>query len=320
MILSIFLSSFVIYLICFNGLYIGEKLGLLDKPNKGKIHKNNTPLLGGPIILIVLIIFLIFNLKINNIFVFHFYYMLSFFILGLIDDRINLNAYYRILLVTVFSLILMTLDESFVIDKIYFEISKSEYYFGKFKILVTLICILLLYIAINMSDGINCLLISLSIFTIIAVNFLIYENSIDIFDTSFLFALIFLIYFNYKNKIFLGNSGASIISSYFIYKLININFHDQVDVFEVISIFLIIGIDMVRLVITRIIKKKNPFSRDLNHFHHLLLKKMSLPLTIAFYLILSFGPVLITNIFNISVIFIIPISVIIYFYTISKLN
>jgi len=320
MILSIFLSSFVIYLICFNGLYIGEKLGLLDKPNKDKIHKNNTPLLGGPIILIVLIIFLIFNLKINNIFVFHFYYMLSFFILGLVDDRINLNAYYRILLVTVFSLILMTLDESFVIDKIYFEISKSEYYFGKFKILVTLICILLLYIAINMSDGINCLLISLSIFTIIAVNFLIYENSIDIFDTSFLFALIFLIYFNYKNKIFLGNSGASIISSYFIYKLININFHDQVDVFEVISIFLIIGIDMVRLVITRIIKKKNPFSRDLNHFHHLLLKKMSLPLTIAFYLILSFGPVLITNIFNISVIFIIPISVIIYFYTISKLN
>ena len=71
-----------------------------------------------------------------------------------------------------------------------------------------------MYIAINMSDGINCLLISFSLFSLILVNFLIFKDTLHIIDIGILLSLTFLSYFNYKNLIFLGNSGASLIASY----------------------------------------------------------------------------------------------------------
>ena len=320
MILSIVISIITILVISNNSEYLANKFSLVDRPSKNKIHKNNVSLLGGAIIFLILLIFLFINYKDLYLNHYQLFYLTIFFILGLIDDRINLNSNYKILLVIIFSSILIFLDESFLIHKIYFEILNNEYYFGKLKIPVTIFCILLMYIAINMSDGINCLLISFSLFAILLINFLIFKGTLHIIDLGILLSLTFLSYFNYKNLIFLGNSGASLIASYFIYKLININYFNQIDVFEVISIFLIMGIDMVRLVIIRLIRKKNPFNRDLNHFHHLLLKKMNLYFTIFVYLVLSFSPIIFSQILNIPTLFIIPISVIIYFYMVNKLS
>ena len=172
----------------------------------------------------------------------------------------------------------------------------------------------------NMADGINCLLISFSIFSLLIINILVFNFQINTFDISILLSLISLLYLNYKNIIFLGNSGASLLASYFVYKLISVNYYYQIDVFEVISIFLIMGIDMVRLVITRLIKGKNPFTRDLNHFHHLLLTKFNLLLTIIFYSILSFAPLIFSKFLDIPTLYFIPISVIFYFFAINKLN
>ena len=80
------------------------------------------------------------------------------------------------------------------------------------------------------------------------------------------------------------------------------------------------GIDMVRLVILRLLRKKNPFERDLNHFHHLLLKKISLTNTIIFYLVLSFIPIIFSNIMKLPTLFFIPFTVIIYFYAVKELS
>ena len=320
MIISFLASTIVILLISLNSNFFGNKLCLLDKPTKDKIHKKRTPLLGGLIIFTVLIIFLIFNHKNDDNYLFPFIFMFTFFTLGIIDDRTNLTSNYKILFTIIFSVILILSDESFLIHKIFFEISNNELYFGKFKIPVTLFCILLLYIAINMSDGINCLLITISIFAIITINFLIANMSLNLFDISILFSLIFLVYFNYKNMIFLGNSGASILAAYFIYKLININYFIQIDVFKVVSIFLILGLDMVRLVIIRLYQKKNPFKRDLNHFHYLLLKKFSLIHTIIIYLILSFSPIIFSNLIKISIIYFVPFQILIYSTIIYKLK
>ena len=77
---------------------------------------------------------------------------------------------------------------------------------------------------------------------------------------------------------------------------------------------------MVRLVIIRLIRKKNPFDRDLNHFHHFLLKKMNLFFIIFIYLILSFSPLIFSQITSIPTLFIIPVSVAIYFYMVNRLS
>ena len=160
MIFPYLITFFLIIILSHYGYEIGKKLHILDKPSKHKIHKSQVPLLGGLLIYLSIFIFstsLILSYDLNyNIF----YYISFFFILGLVDDRINLNSNYKISFVILFSLLFIYFDKSFILDRIYFEISNNEYYFGKFKIPVTIFCILLLYLARNMSDGINCLLIS----------------------------------------------------------------------------------------------------------------------------------------------------------------
>lgn len=320
MILSIILSLILTVLIIRNRIFLGKKSSLIDIPNKNKIHEIPVYLFGGPIIFLILLIFLIEQFDVAIFYSYQFLYIFSFFILGLIDDKVNLNSGYKILFVILFSSTLMFFDESFLIHKIFLDISNNEFYFGKLKIPVTLFCILLLYIAMNMSDGINCLLITFSILTIFILNIMIFNSTISLFDIAILFSLIILFYLNYKNIIFLGNSGASLLASYFIYKLISTNYFSQIDVFEVISIFIIMGIDMVRLVIIRIFKQKNPFDRDLNHFHHLLLKKNNLFLTVIFYLILSFGPIILSYIMDIQTVYLMPFPIIVYFYLVNKLS
>ena len=320
MILSIILSLILTVLIIRNRIFLGKKSSLIDIPNKNKIHEIPVYLFGGPIIFLILLIFLIEQFDMAIFYSYQFLYIFSFFILGLIDDKINLNSGYKILFVVLFSSTLIIYDESFLIHKIFLDISNNEFYFGKLKIPVTLFCILLLYIAMNMSDGINCLLITFSILTIFILNIMIFNSTISLFDIAILFSLIILFYLNYKNIIFLGNSGASLLASYFIYKLISTNYFSQIDVFEVISIFIIMGIDMVRLVIIRIFKQKNPFDRDLNHFHHLLLKKNNLFLTVIFYLILSFGPIILSYIMDIQTVYLMPFPIIVYFYLVNKLS
>jgi len=320
MILSIILSLILIVLIIRNRFFLGKKSSLIDIPNKNKIHEIPVYLFGGPIIFLILLIFLIEQFDMAIFYSYQFLYVFSFFILGLIDDKVNLNSGYKILFVVLFSSTLIIYDESFLIHKIFLDISNNEFYFGKLKIPVTLFCILLLYIAMNMSDGINCLLITFSILTIFILNIMIFNSTISLFDIAILFSLIILFYLNYKNIIFLGNSGASLLASYFIYKLISTNYFSQIDVFEVISIFIIMGIDMVRLVIIRIFKQKNPFDRDLNHFHHLLLKKNNLFLTVIFYLILSFGPIILSYIMDIQTVYLMPFPIIVYFYLVNKLS
>ena len=106
-----------------------------------------------------------------------------------------------------------------------------------------------------------------------------------------LFGFVFTAYKTLPEKLFLKNS---------------------IDVFMVISVFLIMGIDMVRLIFLRLLNKKNPFDRDLNHFHHILLKRFNIELTIFIYLTLSFMPVILSSITKITAVIYIPLPIIIY--------
>ena len=315
------INSIIVLVIASKSYSIGKKFNFLDYPAKGKIHTSPIPFVGGVIIYILLIICFSLNFFINiDLNLYSFFYMTVFFVLGFIDDKFDLNSYYKILLVIVISLLMIFVDESFLIYKISFEITNNEFYFGLLKIPVTILCILLLYIAINMSDGINCLLISFASITLILINTLIFRHSLEFIDITLLSSLITLLYFNYKNKVFLGNAGANLIAAYFIYSLINGNYYRSVDVFLVISPFLILGIDMVRLIFLRLLKRTNPFNRDLNHFHHILYRKFNIKITIATYLIISFMPLTLNYLTNITTLAFIPFQILIYSFIIYRLR
>jgi UDP-GlcNAc:undecaprenyl-phosphate GlcNAc-1-phosphate transferase len=74
----------------------------------------------------------------------------------------------------------------------------------------------------------------------------------------------------------MGDSGIYILSfflSYLIIKNYNINVKINADL--IFILMMLPGIDMLRLFIFRILNKKNPFSPDKNHIHHLLLEKFT---------------------------------------------
>ena len=73
---------------------------------------------------------------------------------------------------------------------------------------------------------------------------------------------------NYQSKCFLGDSGCYVLVTYTSFLTIyayNINldsFYSYLNIESIFLLFMIPGLDMIRLFITRIFKKKNPFSPD----------------------------------------------------------
>ena len=93
-----FATTFFLVIYCKR---ISEILKLTDKPNKQKIHKKPTPLMGGTIVFFLLIEIFYFQ---------HYSYLENFdvliliticffcFLVGLIDDRINIRSYIKLLI------------------------------------------------------------------------------------------------------------------------------------------------------------------------------------------------------------------------------
>ena len=81
---------------------------------------------------------------------------------------------------------------------------------------------------------------------------------------------------------------------------------------EIFLIFLIPGLDMFRLFILRLLKKRNPFKGDNNHLHHLLLSKYNLKYTLLIYFILINWPNILYSSFKINILLLIFTNIFIF--------
>ena len=99
------------------------------------------------------------------------------------------------------------------------------------------------------------------------------NNNFNFFLFLFFPAVIFL-FFNFQNKVFLGDS---VLLLGFILSCIFIKFHNEQYIYadQIVLLMIIPGIDMLRVAINRVIKKQHPFKADQSHLHHLILKKYS---------------------------------------------
>jgi UDP-GlcNAc:undecaprenyl-phosphate GlcNAc-1-phosphate transferase len=128
-----------------------------------------------------------------------------------------------------------------------------------------------------------------------------------------------------KGKYFLGDSGTlflgcliSLVTIFTYNTLLNQNITIPIE--KIFIFFMIPGLDMFRLFIFRLIKKKDPFSRDLSHLHHFMIKQFSLNKTLMIYLCLfsltNFLSFL--NIINSTVIILIYLFIYMFFIYFSK--
>ena len=256
----------------------------LDIPNVGrKIHKEPTYLIGGHFIFISYSVFLLFSYdyNINHKFVFFFIFS-CIFLIGILDDLKDLKPIVKLGLVLIIYLVLIHFDNDYLLEKIYFETFDKNLNFGIYSYPVSILCVLLLINAINLIDGINGL--AMMVFIII---YLYLHYFLNVAFNIFIFIFYVFIFFNiYKGKYFLGNSGSLIIGALIAFSTIkayNSNFTDNNSAEDIFILFLIPGLDMLRLFTKRIIDKKNPFEGDNLHLHHLLSSAFSLEKVLFFY-------------------------------------
>ncbi len=268
-------SLAIVFLIIFKIKTVSNFLNLKDKPKNTTEQTNNkTPLLGGLLILIILSNYyaiyyqddIFFKLK-------YIFLLIIYFFIGLIDDYIDLNAINKLIICSFFTYIFLIFNEEIIINKFYSSILEKEFDLGKINIIFTIICFLILFNILNLLDGINGSLLSFSISVILV--FL--QITLEPFILIFAAATLIVLSLNLKNKLFLGNSGASLMSAVFAILLIILynNYEQSMYSEKILILFFLPLIDAIRLFIQRIFNNRSPFQRDLNHFHHLVLSNFS---------------------------------------------
>jgi UDP-GlcNAc:undecaprenyl-phosphate GlcNAc-1-phosphate transferase len=267
--LTIFLINLFFF---FNFNQISKKINIFDCPDKKlKVHSKKVFIGGGIIFYITFFFIYLFN-----IFFFDYYFirtstflLASFiFLIGLLDDKFKLNYLYKFFFLTVVLTLSFAADKSILINNLRFSFTEYELNLGNYSYFFTLICFLLFINSINLFDGIN--LQCGTYFLLIFVFFyLITGNYLFLF---FLIPIGFFLYMNFKNRIFLGDSGSLFIAFIVGYFSISLYQKDFFKSDDIIILMIVPGFDMFRLFVQRILKKRNPFKGDLNHFHHLVKK------------------------------------------------
>ena len=278
-----FLTSLIAILL---SIYIYNKFKILDIPNKRKIHSAPVPLSGGFAAFITISVFVFYSYFLVESFssiIFFFYFVtISLFLLGLSDELYQINAQKRLIATTVIYLFFFTQDifsendKFFLINFISLEISNKTLELNFIQSLIlTIFCILSFQNAMNMIDGLN----GLSSMILIIINlFLIYysKNSflIEINKLLIIFLIVYFA-FNFKSKLFFGESGiylTSFVTSLMIIFAYKRNF---ILLDQVILLLLIPGLDMIRVSLFRLKNSLKVSKPDKNHIHHLISKKYS---------------------------------------------
>tara|TARA_A100001015_G_C15034700_1_gene735395 strand:- start:401 stop:1420 length:1020 start_codon:yes stop_codon:yes gene_type:complete len=326
--MSNFAIIFIIFLILNYFLfkqndYISNKIELYDYPdNKRKLHKKKTALTGGIFIFLNLIIFF-FLLKIDYLqipdldlqtereIVSFSLLIISQFTIGFYDDKYELNPFKKLFLSAFFIFVCLVIDENLIIRELNFFTESYSIKLSVFSIPFTILSFLLFLNALNMFDGID---LQVPMYTSFLFIYFILNENIQLI-IFILPVMLFIIYYNFKKKLFLGDSGSNLLAALISYIIIK-NYNSGTEVMycdEILLLMLVPGLDMLRLFIFRIYKGKNPFLSDNQHIHHLYFKNFSKKFTIFIIQMHIVIPLIIFSFFNYLLFILIISSIIIYF-------
>lgn len=278
-ILSLFLTPVMVLL--------AKRFNIVDKPNHRKMHKDETPLLGGLAIyaafVITVAVFAFHQITLVKIAVIVGATLIE--ILAVVDDIKNLNAKLRLAVMFLLSLaIYITFYYSYFTWNILHEnIFIAVLLGGAVVIWVTGIIN-----AINFTDGIDGLssyfsLIALFAFSIILAMQSRYEFALIVNIAAIGGVIGFIPYNRHKALIFMGDAGSMLLGFIIgIISLVTTTKADSILYFAVpIFILLMPLMELLTSVIRRIIFRKPIFGADKYHFHHLLSTKINDPLIVV---------------------------------------
>ena len=244
-----------------------DQTNLSDHKSFVNGHKS-TPLSGGLIFFLILIIFLPENYKLLNILFFF------IFLIGLFSDLNILHSpifriTFQVIIITTYLIIFDNLVTTIRID--FFDDLLNIFFV---KLFFTLFCILVLINGTNFMDGVNTLVTG---YFIIVFSNILYLTKLKGFDLDILFVSTCLItlsviyIFNFFGKMFLGDGGSYLIS--FVAGIILIKFSNDnflVSPYYIMALLWYPAYENLFSIIRKKILNKSPSSPDNEHLHQLI--------------------------------------------------
>lgn len=277
-----------------------SSLEIFDHPdNNRKIHSEPIPRMGGIIIYSVIILFLIFLFPFINEFKFFLIGSLILFILGVSDDLWSLNWKIKLSVQSISASLLII----YLIRHNYFQIN----FIGIDIPPIIALPLILLFIvgainAFNMMDGMDGLVSGFSLL-IASLSFLLSFAGDSVFVPLLSILIIgttlgFLKFNGNPASIFLGDSGSLILAYFCLATLLSATAEGANHTIDLAFVGMALSvpvIDTLRVMVCRIINKKNPFLPDRNHLHHIIFsKKIRHKTTVFIILLLSMISILIS--------------------------
>jgi len=242
-------------------------------------HEFPTPTIGGLGIFLSFLILCLFLFLTKGIIYFEYIsFCALFFILGFLDDlKINVRPKFRLILMIVFLVILITLNK-FYIENVGIEFLNRFLEIDIFGVFFVCLCFLFIINGSNLIDGYNGLL---SIHTLIIltnlffINYLNENSDLSFFIFCQILVLIVFLKYNFpKASIFLGDSGSYFLGAFIAISAIKTSIaNPSISPFYFCILLFYLFFEVFFSFIRKIIKeKRSPLFPDKKHLHMLIYK------------------------------------------------
>lgn len=286
-------SAMLTAMACHSAPALARITQLIDRPDGvRKLHASDTPLVGGPALLIpslaVAALYLAATSGPNALLVATAAAALMLFI-GAADDRMGISPARRLAIFTAVILVVFAAAPIYVLHSLWFALFAAGFSIplGFIAVPMTALVILGFINAVNMADGINGQLLgSIVIWCAFIVYFLGPVTGMPFIALACSAAVTFV--FNLRGRLFSGSSGAY-ASALFVALGAIFAYHRASGVMPADTIlcwFWLPVVDCLRLMVTRALQGRSPFSSDRDHIHHILLRHMSPRQVLVIYLAL----------------------------------
>ena len=308
--LSFFTSIAVVLAITPSIISVAKFKNIFDIPTEKKLHKNDTPRIGGTAIFIaVLFSYPLWRPPVQDP---SFRYMLAsmliLFLIGIKDDIIGLSPLRKLGAQLLVSLIIVMDGEGAIrLTGLHGFLNMEEVPYWA-SVAISVFTIIVITNSFNLIDGIDGLAAGLGLISSLAFGFWFFytENLLHAcLAFSLSGALLGILFFNYSPaKIFIGDCGSLIIGfllSLLTIRFIELNAADKLQTYTylppsdnsslitlirdsgpqrffircapafAVAAMIVPLYDTLRSFLVRIVNKKSPFEGDTNHLHHRLL-------------------------------------------------
>ena len=271
-----FLSLFLILAIFLFTYYSLKKINFLNEA-KYSIHKkfsdtNQSPIIIGGIYLTIIVLFFFSNDFINLKTV-----LLLIFLLGLLSDKNILPSPKIRIIIQFIILFAFVFFSDLKIDNLENQYLNGILKNNFFNIFFTIFCFAVLINGSNFLDGLNGLLSGYYLMIILSIFYICFNNNDIIFvhkeELKIIFVSLLIFYFfNIFGKVYLGDGGTYLISTFIGFYLIEFilgNSNSYISPYYIASILWYPAFENLFSISRRLSKKNNVSSPDNRHLHQL---------------------------------------------------